>query len=563
MYKEIKFDADVRKELVTGALVLAKAVGKTLGPKGRNVMMERGPMETPRITKDGVSVAKEINLADQWQNMGAQMVRAVAQQASDEAGDGTTTATIFAATIIQEGMKALSANANPMGIVRGMKRGLDLVVEYYNQNSIEVSGKEEIAQIGTCAANQDREIGEIIASAMDKVGNDGVITIEEGKSSSTEIELVDGIQLDAGMMSPYFSTNNQEIKAEYEDVYIVLTDRKLNSAKQVIPLMELAKMKDKAVLFIASDCSGQALPTLIMNKMQGVVKSVAVKAPFWGDTQLDILEDIAVLTGGKVFSEKGGKDFGSINLKLPGEPDATLSLLGKAKSVKITKDKCLIIGGSGIKEEIDDRITLVKNMIDNSETSTYDRTKLEQRLARLTGGVAKISVGATSEVELKELRDRVEDALHACKAAVEEGILPGGGVMPYYASFILRDILKKTEGDEQLGVKILIEALKSPIQFLAENSGKGITDITAYLDIYQQGKGIDFIEGVSDIEYGWEANLDKFGNLKELGVIVPTKVERIALQSAVSVAGTLLTTDVGIIEHREDKEQAPGLSYQG
>uniref|UniRef100_A0A7C4Y661 Chaperonin GroEL n=1 Tax=candidate division WOR-3 bacterium TaxID=2052148 RepID=A0A7C4Y661_UNCW3 len=530
--KDIKYSGEARKAILEGVTKLASAVKVTLGPKGRNVAIEK-KWGAPTVTKDGVTVAKEIELKDPFENMGAQMVREVASKTSDVAGDGTTTATVLAEAIFKEGMKNVTAGANAMALKRGIDKAVDEVVEFLKSISAEVQDKKEIEQVATISANNDKEIGKIIADAMEKVGKDGVITAEEGKSLKTELELVEGMQFDRGYISPYFITNPDKMTVELEDVYILIHDKKISTIKEILPLLEKISQMGKPLLIIAEDVEGEALAVLVYNKLRGTLQVAAVKAPGYGDRRKEMLKDIAILTNGKVIAEEAG-------MKLE---NAKIEDLGRAKKVKIDKDNTTIIEGLGKKEEIQGRINQIKKQIQET-TSDYDKEKLQERLAKLAGGVAVIKVGAATEVEMKEKKARVEDALHATKAAVEEGIVPGGGVALLRATSRVKKFAEKLEGDERIGAEIVLKALQEPLRWIAQNAGD---------------EGSVIIEKVMNAEgnVGYNAETGKIEDLVKAGIIDPTKVVRCALQNAASVASLLITTEALIAEIPEKKETSP------
>ena len=531
--KELDFDIEARARLKSGVDKLARAVKVTLGPKGRNVVMDR-KFGSPTVTKDGVSVAKEIELEDAVENMGAQMVKEVATKTSDVAGDGTTTATVLAQAIFAEGLKNVTAGANPMGIRRGIDKAVEAVVASLQTLSTETKGKKEIAQVGAISANNNMEIGELIAEAMEKVGKDGVITVEEARGLETELDTVEGMQFDRGYLSPYFVTDPERMEAVLEDPMILIHDKKISSMKDLLPILEKVAQMGKPLLIIAEDVEGEALATLVVNKLRGTLKVAAVKAPGFGDRRKAMLQDISVLTGGQVISEEVG-------FKLE---NAVVSDLGTAKRVVIDKDNTTVIDGAGEQDKIQGRIEEIKVAIDKS-TSDYDREKLQERLAKLAGGVAVINVGAATETEMKEKKALVEDALHATRAAVEEGIVPGGGVALLRAQTAL-DKLELERHDEQVGVDILRRALESPIRQIAANSGAEASIVVAKV---REGKG----------GFGYNAQTDEYEDLVKAGVIDPTKVVRSALQNAASIASLLLTTEAVIVEMPEDDKPAmPG-----
>jgi len=532
--KEMLFSTDARSKLKKGVDQLAEAVGITLGPKGRNVVIDK-KFGSPTITKDGVTVAKEIELSDPIENLGAQMVKEVATKTSDLAGDGTTTATVLAQAIYREGLKNVTAGANPMELKRGIERAVAAVVEQLKSISVPTVGKKEIAQVGTISANTDKEIGNLIAEAMDKVGKDGVITVEEAKGLETTLETVDGTQFDRGYLSPYFVTDAEKMEAVLDDPYILIHDKKISAMKELLPILEKVAQSGKPMLVIAEDVEGEALATLVVNKLRGTLKVVAVKAPGFGDRRKEMLRDIAVLTGGQVISEEVG-------LKLE---NVTLTDLGRAKRVVIDKDNTTIVDGKGKPEDIQGRVAELKAAIEKS-TSDYDREKLQERLAKLSGGVAIINVGAATETEMKEKKARVEDALHATRAAVEEGIVPGGGVALIRAQSAL-DKIKGTE-DEKVGVEIVRRALEEPIRMIAQNAGAEGSIVVAR------------VKESKDKNFGYNAATDTYEDLVKAGVIDPTKVTRTALQNAASIAGLLLTTECVLVEKKEEK---PAMATAG
>ena len=530
--KELVFDTDARSRLKAGVDKLANAVKVTLGPKGRNVVLDR-KFGSPTVTKDGVSVAKEIELEDPVENMGAQMVKEVATKTSDVAGDGTTTATVLAEAIFAEGLKNVTAGSDPMGIRRGVDRGVDAVVQRLADSSTETKGKREIAQVGAISANNNMEIGELIAEAMEKVGKDGVITVEEARGLETELDTVEGMQFDRGYLSPYFVTDAERMETVLEDPMILIHDKKVSSMKDLLPVLEKVAQMGKPLLIIAEDVEGEALATLVVNKLRGTLKVAGVKAPGFGDRRKAMLQDIAVLTGGQVISEEVG-------FKLE---NAVVSDLGTAKRVVIDKDNTTIIDGAGAEDKIQGRIEEIKVAIDKS-TSDYDREKLQERLAKLAGGVAVINVGAATETEMKEKKALVEDALHATRAAVEEGIVPGGGVALLRAQSALDDV-EVADADEQIGADILRRALESPIRQIAVNAGAEGSIVVAKVREGQDG-------------FGYNAQTDNYENLVAAGVIDPTKVVRSALQNAASIASLLLTTEAVVVERPEEDKPMPG-----
>jgi chaperonin GroEL len=525
--KELLFNTDARSKLKRGVDQLAEAVKVTLGPKGRNVVIDK-KFGSPTVTKDGVTVAKEVELSDPIENMGAQMVKEVATKTSDLAGDGTTTATVLAQAIFREGLKNVTAGANPMELKRGIDRAVEAVVEQLRSISVPTAGKKEIAQVGTISANNDKEIGNLIAEAMEKVGKDGVITVEEAKGLETTLETVEGMQFDRGYLSPYFVTDPEKMEAAVEDPYILIHDKKISAMKELLPLLEKSAQSGKPLLIIAEDVEGEALATLVVNKLRGTLKVVAVKAPGFGDRRKEMLRDIAVLTGGQVISEELG-------FKLE---NATLSDLGRAKRIVVDKDNTTLVDGRGKPDDIKGRIAEIRGAIEKS-TSDYDREKLQERLAKLSGGVAVINVGAATETELKEKKARVEDALHATRAAVEEGIVPGGGVALVRAQTALERV-KGTE-DEKIGVDIVRRALEEPIRMIAQNAGAEGSIVVAR------------VKESKDKNFGYNAANDTYEDLVKAGVIDPTKVTRTALQNAASIAGLLLTTECVVVEKKEDK----------
>ena len=530
--KQIAFAADAREKILRGVQKLAHAVKVTLGPSGRVVVLEKS-FGAPTVTKDGVTVAKEITLEDPYENLGAQMVKEVASKASKDAGDGTTTATIYAEAIFAEGLKNITAGANANEIKRGIDLAVAAITEELQRMSKKVESSKEIAQVGTCSANQDEQIGKIIADAMDKVGKDGVITVEEGKSLETEVELVEGMQFDKGYLSPHFVTTPATMECVLDKPFILIHEKKLSSAKDLLPLLGKIADSGASLLIIAEDIEGEALATLVVNKIRGVLKVAAVKAPGFGDRRKAMLEDIAVLTGGTALMEELGLELEKIEL----------NQLGRAKKITIDKDNTTIVEGAGASNAIKGRIEQIRHQVDIT-TSDYDREKLEERLAKLAGGVAQVNVGAATEVEMKEKKARVEDALHACRAAVEEGILPGGGVAILRARKALEKARKKAEGDARIGVDIVHRAVSAPIKQIAANCGLDGSVIASK------------VEENPAANYGFNALTHEFGDLVQMGVIVPTKVERVALQNAASIAGLLLTTDAAIVEKKDKAAKA-------
>ncbi|MGV1901646.1 chaperonin GroEL [Agrobacterium sp. 22-3674b3] len=531
--KEVKFNTDARERMLRGVDVLANAVKVTLGPKGRNVVIDKS-FGAPRITKDGVSVAKEIELEDKFENMGAQMLREVASKTNDLAGDGTTTATVLAQAIVKEGAKAVASGMNPMDLKRGIDIAVDAVVKELKANARKITSNSEIAQVGTISANGDEEIGKYLAEAMEKVGNEGVITVEEAKTAETELEVVEGMQFDRGYLSPYFVTNQDKMRVELEEPYILVHEKKLSNLQAMLPVLEAVVKSGKPLLIIAEDVEGEALATLVVNKLRGGLKIAAVKAPGFGDRRKAMLEDIAILTGGTVISE-------DVGIKLE---NVTLEMLGRAKKVAIEKENTTIIDGVGSKGEIDSRVAQIRAQIEET-TSDYDRDKLQERLAKLAGGVAVIRVGGSTEVEVKEKKDRVDDALHATRAAVEEGILPGGGVALLRAVKAL-DGLPTANDDQRVGIDIVRRAIEAPVRQIAENAGAEGSIVVGKL------------REKTDLSFGWNAQTGEYGDLYAQGVIDPAKVVRTALQDAASVAGLLVTTEAMIAE-KPKKDAAPAL----
>ncbi|MBK9549074.1 MAG: chaperonin GroEL [Gemmatimonadetes bacterium] len=529
--KELMFDVDARAKLKKGVDALAEAVKVTLGPKGRNVVIDK-KFGSPTVTKDGVSVAKEIELADPIENMGAQMVKEVATKTSDLAGDGTTTATVLAQAIFREGLKNVTAGANPMELKRGIDKAVEALVAELKSMSVPTSGKKDIAQVGTISANNDPEIGKLIAEAMEKVGKEGVITVEENKGLETTLETVDGMQFDRGYLSPYFVTDPEAMEASLDAPYILIHDKKISAMKELLPVLEKVAQTGKPLLIIAEDIEGEALATLVVNKLRGTLKVSAVKAPGFGDRRKEMLRDIAILTNGQVISEEVG-------FKLE---NATLNELGQAKRVVIDKDNTTIIDGKGEDGAIQGRIAEIRAAIDKS-TSDYDREKLQERLAKLAGGVAVIHVGAATETEMKEKKARVEDALHATRAAVEEGIVPGGGVALLRAQSVLDGV--KAKGDEKIGVNIIRRAIEEPIRAIAANAGVEGSIVVAR------------VKESKEKAFGYNAATGEYEDLVKAGVIDPTKVSRSALQNAASIAALLLTTECVIVERKEEKGSAP------
>ncbi|TPI35777.1 chaperonin GroEL [Mesorhizobium sp. B3-1-6] len=534
--KEVKFHTEAREKMLRGVDILANAVKVTLGPKGRNVVIDKS-FGAPRITKDGVTVAKEIELEDKFENMGAQMVREVASKTNDIAGDGTTTATVLAQAIVKEGAKAVASGMNPMDLKRGIDKAVDAVVAELKANARKVTKNDEIAQVGTISANGDAEIGRFLAEAMEKVGNEGVITVEEAKTAETELEVVEGMQFDRGYLSPYFITNQDKMRVELEEPYVLIHEKKLSNLQAMLPVLEAVVQSGKPLLIIAEDVEGEALATLVVNKLRGGLKVAAVKAPGFGDRRKAMLEDIAILTGGTAISE-------DLGIKLE---NVTIQMLGRAKKVAIEKENTTIVDGVGRKEEIQGRIAQIKAQIEET-TSDYDREKLQERLAKLAGGVAVIRVGGSTEVEVKERKDRVDDALHATRAAVEEGVLPGGGVALLRAAKAL-DNVAVDNADQKTGVEIVRRAIETPVRQIAENAGAEGSIIVGKL------------REKAEFGWGWNAQTNEFGDLYTQGVIDPAKVVRTALQDAASVAGLLVTTEAMVAE--KPKKEAPVPAMPG
>ena len=530
--KDIRFENEAREAIRRGVHKLARAVRTTLGPSGRVVVLEKS-FGSPTVTKDGVSVAKEIELEDALENIGAQMVKEVASKSSKDAGDGTTTATVYAEQIFSEGLKNITAGANANQIKRGIDKAVAAIVAELHKMSKKVSDSSEIAQVGTCSANQDENIGKIVADAMDKVGKDGVITVEEGKSLDTYVDLVEGMQFDKGYLSPHFATDQARQECVLEDAYVLIHEKKISSAKDLVPVLGKIAEQGKPVLLIAEDIDGEALATLVVNKLRGVLKVCAVKAPGFGDRRKAMLEDIATITGGRAIMEELGIDLEKLEL----------ADLGRAKKIVVDKENTTIIEGAGKTSDIKGRIEAIKRQIENT-TSDYDVEKLQERLAKLSGGVAQINVGAATESEMKEKKARVEDAMHACRAAVEEGILPGGGVAVLRARKAM-DQIAGLVGDEQLGVEIVRRAVAGPIKQIAVNAGHDGSVVAQNVETNKAAN------------YGFNALTGEYGDMIKMGVLVPTKVERIALQNAASIAGLLLTTDAVVSEIKEKKEKAP------
>ena len=536
--KDVRFSVDARDRMLRGVETLANAVKVTLGPKGRNVVIEKS-FGAPRITKDGVTVAKEIELEDKFENMGAQMVREVAQKTNDEAGDGTTTATVLAAAIVKEGVKSVAAGMNPMDLKRGIDLAVTAVVADIKKRAKKVGSSAEVAQVGTISSNGDATIGKMIANAMQKVGNEGVITVEEAKSLETDVEIVEGMQFDRGYLSPYFITNAEKMVAELEDAYVLLHEKKLPGLQALLPVLEAVVQSSRPLLIVAEDVEGEALATLVVNKLRGGLKVAAVKAPGFGDRRKAMLEDIAVLTGGQLISEDLGIKLESV----------TLAMLGRAKKVVIEKEKTTIIDGAGKKKDIEARVQQIKSQIEET-TSDYDREKLQERLAKLAGGVAVIRVGGATEVEVKEKKDRVEDALNATRAAVEEGIVPGGGVALLRAKKAIGK-LHNDNADVQAGINIVLKALETPLRQIAENSGfEGSIVVNKILENKSE-------------TFGFDAQNEEYVDMVEKGIVDPAKVVRAALQDAASVAGLLVTTEAMVAETPKEQPAMPAMPPGG
>ncbi len=534
--KDVKFGDSARKRMVEGVNVLADAVKVTLGPKGRNVVLDKS-FGAPTVTKDGVSVAKEIELKDKFENMGAQMVKEVASQTNDEAGDGTTTATVLAQSILNEGLKAVAAGMNPMDLKRGIDKATIAAVEQIKGISRPCADSKSIAQVGTISANSDERIGALIAEAMEKVGKEGVITVEEGTGLEDELDVVEGMQFDRGYLSPYFINNQDNMSAELEDPFILLVDKKISNIREMLPVLESVAKASKPLLVISEDLEGEALATLVVNNMRGIVKVAAVKAPGFGDRRKEMLQDIAILSGGTVISEEVG-----LTLE-----NATLDDLGTAKRVVVTKENTIVIDGAGAKGDIEARVAQVRRQIEDT-SSDYDREKLQERVAKLAGGVAVIKVGAASEVEMKEKKARVEDALHSTRAAVEEGVVPGGGVALVRALQAIAD-LKGDNADQNVGINLLRRAMEAPLRQIVANAGG---EPSVVVDKVKQGEGA----------FGYNAGSEEYGDMLEMGILDPAKVTRTALQSAASVAGLMITTECMITDQPEDKS-APAMPDMG
>ena len=536
--KDVKFDTDARERMLRGVDTLANAVKVTLGPKGRNVVLDKA-FGAPRITKDGVTVAKEIELTDKFENMGAQMVREVASKTNDEAGDGTTTATVLAQAIVREGCKSVAAGMNPMDLKRGIDMAVETIVADLQKRSKSVTSSDQIAQVGTISANGEAEIGTFIAEAMQKVGKEGVITVEEAKGLATELDVVEGMQFDRGYLSPYFVTNAEKMNVELESPYILLHEKKLSNLQAMLPILESVVQSSRPLLIIAEDVEGEALATLVVNKLRGGLKVAAVKAPGFGDRRKAMLEDIAILTGGQVISEDLGIKLESV----------TLDMLGSAKKVSISKEETTVVDGAGKKKEIAGRCDQIRQQIEET-SSDYDREKLQERLAKLAGGVAVVKVGGATEVEVKEKKDRVEDALHSTRAAVEEGIVAGGGTALLYATKALNKLSPENH-DQQVGIDIVRRSLQWPVRQIAENAGMDGAVVS--------GKLLE----QKDNNYGFDAQKERYTDLVKAGIIDPTKVVRTALQDAASVAGLLITTEAMVAEKPEKKEAAPAMPDMG
>lgn len=536
MAKEINFSDSARNKLYEGVKQLSDAVKVTMGPRGRNVLIQKS-YGAPTITKDGVSVAKEVELTDPVANMGAQLVKEVASKTADAAGDGTTTATVLAYSIFKEGLRNITAGANPIEVKRGMDKASQAIIEELKKGSKKVGGKEEIAQVATISANSDEKIGNLIAEAMEKVGKDGVITVEEAKGINDELSVVEGMQFDRGYLSPYFVTNSEKMNAQLDNPYILLTDKKITSMKDILPLLESTMKSGKPLLIIAEDIEGEALTTLVVNKLRGVLNVAAVKAPGFGDRRKEMLKDIAILTGGQVISEELGKTL----------ENASVEDLGQAGRIVIDKDNTTIVDGKGKAEDVSARVGQIRTQIE-STTSDYDREKLQERLAKLSGGVAVIKVGAASEVEMKEKKDRVDDALSATKAAVEEGIVIGGGAALIRAA---QKVSLSLSGDEKIGYEIIFRAIKAPMKQIAENAG------------YDAGVVVNHVEEAKEDSYGFNASTGEYVDMFKAGIIDPLKVARVALQNAVSVSSLLLTTEAAINDIKEDKPAMPDMSGMG
>ena len=536
--KDIRFSADARERMLRGVDMIANAVKVTLGPKGRNVVIDKA-FGAPRVSKDGVTVAKEIELVDKFENMGAQMLREVASKANDNAGDGTTTATVLAQAIVREGSKAVAAGLNPMDVKRGIDLAGEAIVKEIASKAKKISTNSEIAQVGTISANGDNDVGSMIAKAMDKVGNEGVITVEEAKSLETELEVVEGMQFDRGYLSPYFITNSEKMICELDDPYILLHEKKLSGLQPLLPVLESVVQAGKPLIIIAEDIEGEALATLVVNKLRGGLKVASAKAPGFGDRRKAMLEDMAILTGGQVISEDLGIKLENVNI----------SMLGRCKKVTMTKEETTIVDGAGKKSEIDGRCNQIRQQIEET-TSDYDREKLQERLAKLSGGVAVVRVGGASEVEVKEKKDRVEDAMNATRAAVEEGIVPGGGISLFYAIRAL-DHVKPNNEDQKVGIDIVRRALQAPIRQIVHNAGEDGSMVIAKLT------------DSKDWNWGYDAQQDRYCDMISSGIIDPAKVVRCALQGAASVAGLLVTTEAMVADRPEKKDPTPPMGGAG
>ncbi|MCB1529446.1 MAG: chaperonin GroEL [Rhodospirillales bacterium] len=536
--KDVRFYEDARDEMLKGVDIIANAVKVTLGPKGRNVVIEKS-FGAPRTTKDGVTVAKEIELSNKRQNIGAQLIREVASKANDQAGDGTTTATVLAQAIVREGMKAVSAGRNPMDLKRGIEAAVKEVVEDLKKRAKAVKTNDEIKQVGTISANGDSEIGEMLAQAMEKVGNEGVITVEEAKSLSNELEVVEGMQFDRGYLSPYFITNPDKMVCELDNPYILFHEAKLSNLQAMLPVLEAVVQSSRPLLIVAEDVEGEALATLVVNKLRGGLKIAAVKAPGFGDRRKAMMEDMAILAGGQIVSE-------DLGIKLE---NVTLDMLGTAKKVQITKDETTIIDGAGGKKDIEARVSQIRAQIEDT-SSDYDREKLQERLAKLSGGVAVLRIGGATEVEVKERKDRVDDAMHATRAAVEEGIIAGGGTALLYAAKVL-DGIKVANEDQQVGVDIIRRALQAPVRQIAENSGMEGSIVVGKL------------QDQKDSNFGYDAQEGKYTDLVKAGIVDPVKVVRTALQDAASVAGLMITTEAVVTEAPNDNKEGAGMGDMG
>jgi chaperonin GroEL len=532
--KVVKFADDARERMLAGVNILANAVKATLGPKGRNVVLDKS-FGAPRVTKDGVSVAKEIELADKFQNMGAQMVKEVASKTADVAGDGTTTATVLAQSLVMEGHKAIAAGMNPMDLKRGIDHAVKAAVEKLAEIAKPCDDNKAIGQVATVSANWNTDIGEILAKAMEKVGRDGVITVEEGKSLDNELEVVEGMQFDRGYLSPYFVTNQEKMQVELDNPYILLFDKKISNIRDLLPVLEAVAKAGRPLVIIAEDVEGEALATLVVNNLRGILKAAAVKAPGFGDRRKAMLQDIAILTGGTVISEEVGLSLEKVEL----------DQLGKAKRIVISKDNTTIVDGEGEKSAIEGRIAQIKSEIENT-TSDYDREKLQERLAKLSGGVAVIKVGAATEIEMKEKKDLVDDALHATRAAVEEGIVPGGGItLVRIADQLRKEGIKGANDDQNVGIKIALRAMEEPFRQIVGNAGVDGSVV------------LEKVRANDKTSFGYNAQTEEYGDMLEMGIIDPAKVTRSALQNAASIAGLMLTTEVMVAEKPEEKKSAP------